>query len=252
MRLRDCGGGGRWRPCALLRTTHNARRTTFASAALAALALAPAQPTQASEAGQAAADSVFAHPTSGRALLETTLAGPAQVLARARVLKGTFTHARHLSEMPRPLAASGEFVFARDLGVWWRTTSPFESVLVLTDEGIVQRDEGVESLRLSAAEQPAVRLLASIFLALFTLDVRALEANFDLHGKSHGERWLVGLKPRSSAIANVFDRATLSGAQQVEQIVLTDARGDRTVIELHGVEASDAPPDAAVRALFAR
>lgn len=220
-------------------------RRIAAAALLCALAgLAQAQPAPAT-------DAVFRHPTAGRALLDATLAQPAQSLAQAQVLRGVFTHQRHLSEMPQPLTASGDFVFARGLGVHWRTLQPFESVLVLSERGVVQRDEGKESLRVSAQDQPGVRVLADIFLALFTLDVRSLEASFELYAMSQGERWLVGLKPRSAAIAHVFDRATLSGARHVEQIVLTDARGDRTVIELRDIQISADPPDAPTRALFA-
>lgn len=219
-------------------------------AAVFALVCAAAASSQAAQPAPAT-DAVFAHPTSGRALLSTTLAQPAQTLAQAQVLRGVFSHQRQLSEMPQPLTASGDFVFARGLGVYWRTLKPFESELVLSERGVVQRDEGAESLRISAQEQPGVRVLADIFLALFTLDVRSLEASFELYAMSQGERWLVGLKPRSAALAHVFDRATLSGARHVEQIVLTDARGDRTVIELRDIRIVAAPPDAQTRALFA-
>lgn len=220
------------------------RAAAFALLCVLVSSAQAAQPTPAT-------DAVFAHPTAGRALLSTTLAQPARALAQAQVLRGAFAHQRHLSEMPQPLTASGNFVFARELGVYWRTLQPFESELVLSERGVIQRDEGAESLRISAQEQPGVRVLADIFLALFTLDVRSMEASFELYAMSQGERWLVGLKPRSTALAHVFDRATLSGAQHVEQIVLTDARGDRTVIELRDIQIATAPPDAQTRALFA-
>jgi len=193
----------------------------------------------------------FAHPATGDALLRSTLARPAAQLAKAQVLKGHFTHSKHLSEIPQPLVATGEFVFARDLGVYWHTQQPFDSVVVLTNSGIVQRDEGAQTLQLSADEQPAVRVIANIFLAMFTLDVTSLSRNFDLYGLSQGERWIIGLKPRSSAIASVFKQATVTGSGDVEQVVLTDAHGDRTVIDLSAIEYSDAAPAADVRALFA-
>jgi hypothetical protein len=193
----------------------------------------------------------FAHPATGEALLRSTLARPAAQLANAQVLKGRFTHSKHLSEIPQPLVAAGEFVFARDLGVYWHTQQPFDSVVVLTNSGIVQRDEGAQTLQLSADEQPAVRVIANIFLAMFTLDVTSLSRNFDLYGLSQGGRWIIGLKPRSSAIASVFRQATVTGSGEVEEVVLTDAHGDRTVIDLSAIEYSDAAPDADVRALFA-
>lgn len=194
----------------------------------------------------------FEHPTTGSALLTTTLAVPARNLANAKVLTGRFVHNKHLSEVPQPLVAHGEFTYARSLGVYWHTKQPFDSVFVLTQRGIVQRDEGAETIRLSAQDQPAVRVIADIFLALFTLDVSSLSSSFDLFGKSQGERWIVGLKPKSATIGSVFTQATITGAKDVEQVVLLDAHGDRTVIELADIRYSPAEPGRDVQALFER
>lgn len=193
----------------------------------------------------------FAHPATGEALLRSTLARPAATLAKAQVVSGRFTHSKYLSEIPQPLVASGEFTFARDLGVYWHTQQPFDSVVILTNEGIVQRDEGAQTMRLSADGQPAVRMIADVFLALFTLDVGNLGRNFDLYGKSQGDRWIIGLRPRSNAIASVFREATVTGAADVEQVVLIDTHGDRTVIDLSAAQYSPHPADASIRALFA-
>ena len=54
-----------------------------------------------------------------------------------------------------------------------------------------------------------------------------------------------------AAIANVFVQATVSGVADVEQVTLTDAHGDRTIIDLTQIQYSNAPPAAATRALFA-
>jgi hypothetical protein len=156
-----------------------------------------------------------------------------------------------LSEIPRPLIATGEFTFVRDLGVYWHTRQPFDSVVVLTGAGLAQSDEGRPAQRISADEQPAVRLIATIFMSLFTLDTQRLSRDFDLYFERQDDRWTIGLKPRSKAIAGVFSQATVSGAQDVEQIVFTDAQGDRTVIDLRAITYSSDPPGADVRALFA-
>ena len=194
----------------------------------------------------------FQHPTTGTALLSSTLTVPARNLANAKVLTGQFVHQKQLAEVPQPLIASGDFTYARGLGVYWHTQTPFDSVFVLTQSGIVQRDEGAETMRLSAHEQPAVRVIADIFLALFTLDVTSLSSSFDLFGKSQGERWIVGLRPKSATIGSVFKQATITGAKDVEQVVLLDAHGDRTTIDLKNTQYSNETPGAAVTALFGR
>lgn len=194
----------------------------------------------------------FAHPATADALLASTLSRPAAALSRAQVLEGRFTHSKHLRELPQPLVANGEFTFARELGVYWHTLQPFDSVIVLTAAGITQSDEGAQTMHLSANEQPAVRVIADVFLALFTLDVARLNATFDLYGMSQGERWIIGLRPRSAAMSAAFKEATITGGKDVEQITLTDTHGDRTSIDLSGIEYSTEPPGPDVRALFGR
>lgn len=193
----------------------------------------------------------FAQPVSDEAQLRVTLSRPAAKLLKAQVLRGEFSHSRYLREIPRPLIATGEFTFVRDLGVYWHTRQPFDSVVVLTAEGLVQWDEGGPPQRIAASEQPAVRLIANIFIALFTLDVTSLRRDFDLYSGKQQDLWILGLMPRTKAIAGVFSRATVTGTEDVGQVVLTDAQGDRTVIDLRAITYSSDPAGADVRALFA-
>lgn len=191
-----------------------------------------------------------AQPVTGEALLKGTLAKPAARLATAQVLSGRFTHGKQLRDIPRPLTATGEFVFARELGVYWHTREPFDSVVVLTPSGIAEKVDGTQTMQLSADDQPAVRMIAKVFLALFTLDMASLERNFSLTSMTDGSRWTIGLAPRGKSIASVFAQATISGGADVEQVILTDAHGDRTVIDLTDLQYSDSRPDAKTRALF--
>jgi hypothetical protein len=195
----------------------------------------------------------FTHPATSEAGLRSLLSRPAAKLRNAQVLAGKFQHSRHLREIPKPLVGLGEFTFVRDLGVYWHTRQPFDSVVVLTGAGLAQSDDGGPVQRISADEQPAVRLITNIFMALFTLDTQSLARDFELFGvveDANANRWVLGLKPRAKAIASVFKEATVTGAGDVEQVVLTDARGDRTVIDLSGITYSSDTPGVDVRALF--
>jgi hypothetical protein len=192
----------------------------------------------------------FTHAVTDESQLRAALSRPAAKLLEAQVLHGQFKHSRYLREIPRPLIATGEFTFVRNLGVYWHTCQPFDSVVILTEAGIAQADEGAPLQRVAAGEQP-VRFIAKIFMALFTLDVASLRRDFDLYGGQQDDRWTLGLKPRTKAIADVFSQAIVTGAAEVEQVVLTDRRGDRTVIDLSDISYSSDLPGPDVRALFA-
>jgi hypothetical protein len=199
----------------------------------------------------AAADA-FAQVT-GETELRALLSRPAARLRNAQVIRGKFQHSRHLREIPRPLVALGEFIVVRDLGVYWHTQQPFDSVVVLTGAGLAQSDESGPMQRITADEQPAVRLISNIFMALFTLDIQTLARDFDLAGGVAGEkkgRWIIRLTPRAKAIARLFKESSVAGLDDVEQVVLTDTQGDRIVIDLANITYSSDPPGADVRALF--
>lgn len=187
-------------------------------------------------AGGATAGTVFDHPAD-RAQLERDLAPAIATLRDARVLRGAYAQEKRLHELPRPLSAEGTFLFARGIGIAWRTVKPFESELVITEREIVQRDSGGTTLRLSAEQQPGVRTVAAVFAAVFALDFDALQAMFELHSRRSGAGWELGLRPRAG-MAGAIREITVVGARHVERVRLSDTHGDVTDIRLSGIEAS--------------
>lgn len=198
---------------------------------------------------KAASPDVFANEKSAHELAATLLVQPIKNIAPAKVLRGKFVHKKYLSDIPAPLESGGELLFLRDKGLYWHTRKPFESVFVLTPTEAFQRDEGGVAIKVDAA-QPAVRAAAGIFMALFSIDLKSLNQDFRLYGVPTPSGWQMGLKPKRAAMAAVFAQAIISGAAQVQEIELTDSRGDRTVIRLSEVELLQREATVAERALL--
>jgi len=197
----------------------------------------------------ALAENLFDQPLTAKQLLETVLAQPAVELSATRVLSGKFIQRRYLNGLPRPLVSSGDFILAREQGILWRTTEPFASEFVLAPGGMTLRDGDTET-HVSDAERPALRTALEMLFAIFALDVARLADNFELHGLAQGDGWQVGLRPRSGGLAQVFDRAVITGARHVERIELTTAGGDRTELEFAGVVTRATALDATEAARF--
>lgn len=193
------------------------------------------------------APDVFAHPATPKEVLALTASatGP---LADARVVRGEFTQRRFLAELPKPIESSGAFIFARDRGILWRTYKPFASQVVLSEDGLMLQDEGAATVSVGA--EPAMRFVAQVFFALFSLDIDALAADFALFGTHTDHGWSIGLEPRSAVLRAVFQRARIDGAGRAERVVLEDAYGDHTEILLQGVRYEAAPLPPAEAALF--
>lgn len=187
------------------------------------------------------ADSVFDHRATAPEVARR-LDAATRALAGARTLRGTYTQRKTLQGVPRPLLAGGTFLFVRDHGIAWRTEQPFESELVITATDIVQREGGRVSMRLSAAQQPAVRVIASLFAAVFALDFDALAERFDLYCRKAGAGWELGLRPRVASGA--LKEIVVAGGAHVERVLVVDTNGDRTEIRLRDTVVAAATPPA--------
>lgn len=180
--------------------------------------------------------SVFDHPVTAHEIRRDL--GPLTTTVRdAQVLRGAYSQTRRLADVPKPLRAEGSFLFARDTGLLWRTVKPFASELVITRDRITQREPGGETVRVSADQQPAVRTVAAIFFAVFSLDFDALESMFQLYSRGFGAGWELGLRPRPGA-AGPIEEIFVSGDRHVDLVRLRDAKGEVTEIRMRNSAAS--------------
>lgn len=172
--------------------------------------------------GPALAMDLFEHPQTP-AQVQHLLRAAMPELGQTQVLRGHYRQRKFLPEIPRPLSSTGEFLLVRERGIWWHTLTPLDSELTL-NRSSVQKKSG--------------EMAASIFFALFALDLETLARSFELFAMeagSPGSTWQIGLRPRDAALAAWFQRITLSGGEQLQQLTLFETAGDRTEIDLDAV-----------------
>lgn len=191
----------------------------------------------------APASELFSQPVTPESLARK-FAVQLQDLARAEGLRGTFVQKKQLAGIARPLVSAGTFLFVRERGILWHTTTPFDSEFVLTAATMEITDAGGVAMRMRTAEQPGLKLVSDIFLAMFALDFSALGRHFDLYS-TDGKPWRIGLAPRDAALRVVATRIVLAGDTLVTEVTLEDAHGDLTAIAFDRVEhlKSVAPAD---------
>lgn len=194
-----------------------------------------------------ASGAVFERPVTA-AELEQALAPATAALADAQSLQGRFRQTKTLNGLPRPLVSEGDFLYARTLGISWRSQTPFSSELLITPDALVQR-EGASEQRVEAAAQPAVRAIAQVFFAVFTLDFETLTTLFRPYAeRGEGDDWTLGLEPLQPLGA--IETIEITGDTRVTRVVLSERNGDRTRIELSDTRISTAALTDAERARF--
>lgn len=175
----------------------------------------------------------------------------ADQLDPAPVIRGSFVQEKALAGFGDLLRSNGRFVFSREQGVVWQVEAPFPSTIVITAEGLYERDEGGQWQYTDSDAQPALALIHTLTTALMSADLQRLQAHFDLHAEQSLQTgWRMLLRPKPGPLAEVLARVQLRGAQLVQGLVMEELGGDRTEIELQGQAVRDLSADE--QALFAR
>jgi outer membrane lipoprotein-sorting protein len=159
------------------------------------------------------------------------LADISQRLDNPAVLRGDFEQTKTLKGFKRPLVSRGSFVMASGRGVQWVTTQPFASTLVVTRDRLLTLGEGGVTQQIDTKQEPGLRAVNEMLMALLAGDVKALSARFKAEGALQGEHgWHVVLTPRDAALAGFVAKIELDGDRHVKQVVLREASGDDSLI----------------------
>ena len=153
-------------------------------------------------------------------------------LSKAPVQEGTFTQSKQVKGFKRPLKSSGTYRVAKGEGVQWNTEKPFASQLTVSADEIVSRQAGNETFKLSAKEEPTVRVITTLLFSVLSGDLKALETHFTSTGTVDAQGWAIELTPKKGPLEKVFTRIAIKGDATVRSVTMNEASGDSTLIDL--------------------
>ena len=156
-------------------------------------------------------------------------------LASVPMVHGKFVQEKHLRGLPKPLLSEGRFVLARARGLLWLMDTPVKQDYRIVPTGIEQRTpDGWKAIR----QQAGLAQQSRLFTAVLQGDRTALERDFTLSLGTPATGWQLDLAPKSAMLKQIFTRITITGAQHVERIEMSETQGDRTVVRMMGNNAS--------------
>lgn len=174
------------------------------------------------------------------ALDDPLLRAIATQLAQPQQLARRFEQQKQLKILQRPLRTAGVMLYRAGQGVCWHTEKPIVSTLVLEPAQLRQlgeRGDGSDELVVGAAEQPALFGFTQLFFSLLAGQVDSAAEQFELRVTGDASDWRIGLLPRSALLRRFIARMQLGGGDQIEQVVVTDPEGDRTLIQFAPLNA---------------
>lgn len=200
----------------------------------------------------AAAAALLCLATAGRASAaggETLIERVKRRLSDAPVQRGDFEQRKSVKGFKHPLVSRGDYLFARERGVVWRTREPFASTLVLTRERLVSRGaDGAAATTLDARSEPGLRAVNQLLFALLAADLATLAQRFRIEGQApEAGPWALTLTPRDAALAAWLQRVELQGDRQVQSVQWQEASGDASLVRFSGQAGADrlSPEEAA-------
>ncbi|MBW3531769.1 outer membrane lipoprotein carrier protein LolA [Shewanella sp. NKUCC06_TVS] len=165
-----------------------------------------------------------------------------QKLNLGETVRGQFVQSRQLKVLKKPLISQGQFIFDQTQGLIWQQIKPFESMLILKDKQLIQRDSQgrvqVSKADASASAAAMGDLLPSLVRAMLGGDISGLSENFELHfliadrlstEKLSPERlntdgqWQLGLTPKDPLMKKAIANMVLEGSDVLQSLVLLSA-----------------------------
>ncbi|WP_028878973.1 outer membrane lipoprotein carrier protein LolA [Terasakiella pusilla] len=160
-------------------------------------------------------------------------------LQDGETLRGDFTQLRYLNGFNHAIKSSGVFEFTEETGLDWQTQTPFATRLIVSEKGMVQYVDGVETLKVTPDKFPALSTLHEVLTLSMTGAWDQLEAKYQASLEAIEGGWQLTFKPDGEA---PFEAVTLTGAEYLDQLVIRKPEGDRDEITFSNQHVTKARP----------
>lgn len=188
-----------------------------------------------------AAPSAQAAPKTEASAAQALLAQVRQRVLDAPVVRGQFTQRKTVQGFKQPLQSSGDFVVARGKGIAWQVRQPFASTLIVKPNSLLSRAaDGSVAMQMKAQDEPVLRTINAMLFAVMAADLAQLSQHFEVTGQVQASGWKLHLVPRDPMLAQWLQSVDLRGQQFVQEVLLQEARGDRSQIQIQNPSAEQA------------
>lgn len=166
-----------------------------------------------------------------------------QSYQNATFIAADFRQEKQVKFISKPLVSQGKFQFANNVGLNWLIEQPFFSRTLFLPKGVFKVSK---SGQISEEKDRATLAIADLLQSLFSGQWQSLADKFNV-GQSQPldeNRWQITLTATDQWVSKAVKSITLQGKQdlqQIERIILLDAKGNTTIISLAKIQQQTAP-----------
>ena len=144
--------------------------------------------------------------------------------------KGRFLQEKHLINFNQILKSSGEFEIQNG-NLIWSILQPVKQKSKITKDGIYIED--ISTKKWQKLEQNYDK---ELILSLITFNFDNLQDEFEIVLNGDEKKWRVDLKPNNIWLKKIFKLITLSGKDRIEEMILEEVNGDKTINKLYFIK----------------
>lgn len=139
---------------------------------------------------------------------------------------GKFTQQKFFKVLSHPIVSNGELFFDKELGVYWQTEKPIESLLILNEDGLhtANKDQNLTKINGSGA-------LSNLLMNTMVGNIETLKKSFYIQKGKKGQCFF--LKPLTKELDTIIEIIELCVKDKlVNKLMLIELSGNKTLIEL--------------------
>jgi outer membrane lipoprotein-sorting protein len=150
-------------------------------------------------------------------------------LIKSSITQGNFQQEKRLKFLTKPLLSKGEFTYHQSKGVIWKTHSPLQTTMVITDSIMLTGD----------GKQFVPPAFGSVFKALLGGNMEILNQSFAVTGEVQSPLWTLQLKPKDELLKKVINTINITGDNEIHDWELLEAAGNVTRIHFSDISHPD-------------
>ncbi|WP_350996709.1 outer membrane lipoprotein carrier protein LolA [Shewanella sp. TB7-MNA-CIBAN-0143] len=153
--------------------------------------------------------------------------------------RGQFVQLRHLQVLKKPLLSQGQFIFSPTQGLVWQQQRPFNTLMVLKDQQLIQQNSQgkIQHFSSRANGNPIAQQLPRLLQAIMAGDIAALSADFNLfmpatqlatqpETQPENRSWQLGLQAKDPQVQSSMGNITLSGDTLIRSLIMISNQAD--------------------------
>jgi hypothetical protein len=182
--------------------------------------------------------------------------------------RGQFVQLRHLQVLKKPLLSQGQFIFSPTQGLVWQQQRPFNTLMVLKDQQLIQQNSQgkIQHFSAEANGNPIAQQLPRLLQAIMAGDIDALSADFNLFmptaqsatqsviqpaTKPADKSWQLGLQAKDPQVQSSMGNITLSGDTLIRSLIMTSNQAKvRDYTQIQFTQTQQGPLSETELALF--